>query len=181
MAPVTWTLNVQLPPMGIERPAGKVTLVPPGVAKGAPTPPQVVLTLGNAAIKTPAGRLSVSGAVNVLSTVLVLLSVTVNVETPPALIVFGAKLLLSNGSPATWQTEITALSIVTAPLRAKTLPVLVAPVFKVMLESAIRLPTKAVVVPSVAELPTCQNTLQLCPPLITFTAEALAVVNALPT
>ena len=41
-------------------------------------------------------------------------------------------------------------------------------------------PTKLVPVPSVAELPTCQNTLQLVPGLISTTAELLAVVRVLP-
>ena len=36
---------------------------------------------------------------------------------------------------------------------------MLAPVFSVMLVSARMSPTNAVVVPSVAELPTCQNTL----------------------
>lgn len=37
-------------------------------------------------------------------------------------------------------------------------------------------PTKFVAVPSVAELPTCQNTLQALAPLIKTTEEAVAVV-----
>jgi hypothetical protein len=37
-----------------------------------------------------------------------------------------------------------------------------------------------VVVPSVAELPTCQNTLHWDPPLTMRTLEALAVVSVLP-
>jgi hypothetical protein len=49
-----------------------------------------------------------------------------------------------------------------------------------MLVSARILPVKLLPVPSVAELPTCQNTLQPCAPLIRFTTEPLAVVNALP-
>jgi hypothetical protein len=54
-------------------------------------------------------------------------------------------------------TETTLLSSVTAPVRAKRAPSLVAPVFRVMLASARMFPLKSVVVPSVAELPTCQN------------------------
>ena len=49
----------------------------------------------------------------------------------------------------------------------------------VTLASARILPAKAVSVPSVAELPTCQYTLQL-PPLMTRTDELLAVVSAVP-
>ena len=50
----------------------------------------------------------------------------------------------------------TLLISVTAPLRASSRPMTVAPLLSEMLESAIRLPWNAVVVPSVAELPTCQ-------------------------
>ena len=160
--PVTLTISVQLPFAGIVRPAGSVTLDPPGVANGAPVPPQVVLTLGTAAIVTPTGKLSISGAVSVLGIGSELLNVMVRVETPPELIELGAKALLIDGGPAaaSWQTEIVPLSIVTAPLRAKIRPLVVAPVVSVMLESAIKLPINAVVVPNVAEVPTCQNTLQ---------------------
>ena len=52
------------------------------------------------------------------------------------------------------------VSIVTAPLRAKALPqLMVALVFKVILVSARIFPANTVVVPRVAELPTCQKTL----------------------
>ena len=63
------------------------------------------------------------------------------------------------------QRAMLLLSIVTAPFRAKTLPVTLAPVFRVMLVSATIFPANTVAVSSVAELPTCQNTLQLGPPL----------------
>ncbi len=72
-------------------------------------------------------------------------------------------------------------SIVTAPFRARVRPDTVAPVFKVMLVSARMLPEKAVVVPSVAELPICQNALHGAPPLVTNTEEPVAVVIALAT
>jgi len=48
------------------------------------------------------------------------------------------------------------VSNVTAPLRAKSLPFTVAPVVAVIEVRAIRLPTNAVLVPSVADSPTCQ-------------------------
>ena len=54
------------------------------------------------------------------------------------------------------ELSITLLISVTAPLRASRRPMTVAPLFSEMLASAIRLPWKAVVVPSVAELPICQ-------------------------
>ncbi len=52
------------------------------------------------------------------------------------------------------------LSSVTAPFLANTRPCTVAPVVIVALVKARMVPTNIVVVPSVAELPTCQNTLQ---------------------
>src|SRR6187402_2868098 len=58
------------------------------------------------------------------------------------------------------------LSSVTAPVRAKRPPEFVAPVFNVMLARARTLPANDVVVPRVAELPTCQNAPQAWPPLM---------------
>src|SRR5206468_1654031 len=77
--------------------------------------------------------------------------------------------------------EIVLVSIVTAPFSAIALPqMIVSVVLSVMLWSAMRLPANAVEVPSVAELPMPQNTPVVVPPLITFTADALAVVSVLP-
>jgi hypothetical protein len=72
------------------------------------------------------------------------------------------------------------VSIVTAPLRARPLPDTLAPVVRVMLVRARILPTNTVPVPMVAELPTCQNTLQPTPLLVTRIDELLAVVSVLP-
>jgi len=47
--------------------------------------------------------------------------------------------------------------------------------------NARRLPTKVVFVPRVAELPTCQNTLQDCAPLMRFTVLFDAVISVEPT
>ena len=55
---------------------------------------------------------------------------------------------------------IMLVSRVTAPFLASARPRRSAPVFIVMLVSAITVPTKLVPVPRVAELPTCQYTLQ---------------------
>jgi len=52
--------------------------------------------------------------------------------------------------------ETSLSSMVTAPFRARTRPLTVAPVSSVMLVRARMLPVNAVVVPRVAELPTCQ-------------------------
>ena len=76
--------------------------------------------------------------------------------------------------------EMSFVSIVTAPFRAKALPVMNAVVVNEMLVSARMFPANAVLVPNVAELPTCQNTLQAEPPLITMTDESEAVVSVLP-
>jgi hypothetical protein len=56
-------------------------------------------------------------------------------------------------------TAIVFAFIVTAPSFANAAPVMVAPVFRVTLVKAIILPTNDVPDPSVAELPTVQNTL----------------------
>jgi hypothetical protein len=61
-------------------------------------------------------------------------------------------------------TLIVLLSNVTAPPRAKTRPLTVAPVSSVIDVVAMIVPAKFVVVPNVAELPTCQNTLHACAP-----------------
>ena len=72
------------------------------------------------------------------------------------------------------------VSSVTAPVRAQAAPqVIVAPVFSVMLACARISPVNDVPVPSVAELPTLQNTLPPCAPLTSTTDEALAVVSVL--
>jgi hypothetical protein len=79
------------------------------------------------------------------------------------------------------QIEIVLVSNVTAPVRAQAAPqVILAPVVSVMLACARMSPVNDVVVPSVAELPTLQNTLPPCAPLISSTDEALAVVSVLP-
>ncbi len=73
------------------------------------------------------------------------------------------------------------LSSVTAPLKPITRPLLLVPVVSVTLLDAKILPAKLEPVPSVAELPICQKTLQVWPELIMRTCDAEAVVNALPT
>ena len=65
-----------------------------------------------------------------------------------------------------------SLISVTAPLRASARPFSVTPSFIEIDVRARMLPAKTVVVPSVAELPTCQNTLQACAPLTSLHAAA---------
>ena len=75
------------------------------------------------------------------------------------------------------------VSSVTAAFCASALPARLALVFMVMLVFAKIFPTNIEAVPTVAELPTCQKTLQPgpAPPLIKMTDEPEAVVSALPT
>src|ERR1700682_2470899 len=76
---------------------------------------------------------------------------------------------------------IVLVSSVTAPVWAQAAPqIILAFVFRVMLVCARMSPANDVVVPSVAELPTLQNTLPPCAPFNSETAEALAVVSVLP-
>ncbi len=69
--------------------------------------------------------------------------------------------------------------MVTAPVCAIARPDTLAPVFRVMLVCARMLPAKDVLVPSVAELPTTQNTLHGDAPPISATLESVAVVSVL--
>lgn len=166
---VTFTVNVQKPgmatlPPGIVLPLGKVTEEPNGVAVGTPTP-QVVATFGVPAIIKPAGKLSVKSAVKVASAELVLVKVMVLVELPPPVMVDGIKDTKTPTPPEGGTPEHTvALTVslinVTAPFCAKALPLRVTPLFMLMLWSAIIVPANVVVVSRVAELPTCQKTLQ---------------------
>ncbi|HQU25873.1 MAG TPA: hypothetical protein PLS29_02445, partial [Acidimicrobiales bacterium] len=68
-------------------------------------------------------------------------------------------------------------SRVTAPFRARTRPLTVAPVSSVTDVRASTVPAKLVVVPRVAELPTCQNTLHAWAPFSKTTLAELAVVS----
>lgn len=72
------------------------------------------------------------------------------------------------------------VSKVTAPVLAKIRPCTVLPVSTVSDICAITVPTKVLVVPIVAELPTCQNTLHACAPFIRLTVLADAVVRVEP-
>ena len=76
---------------------------------------------------------------------------------------------------------IVLLSSVTAPFRAKALPQpIVAPVFRVMLWSAMIFPSNAVVVSRVAELTTCQINSSFEPGFSITTLEPGAVFSVLP-
>jgi len=142
----------------------------------------VVLALPE--ITTPAGNVSVSGALRLSAVVPELLNVMVSVEIPPSVIVAGLKAFPNVGAgltddPAHEGGEIVFESIVTAPFCAKALPDKIALVLRVMLVRARMLPTNEVPVPSVAELPTCQKTLHCWAPLINTTEELLPVISVL--
>jgi RecA/RadA recombinase len=77
-------------------------------------------------------------------------------------------------------TAIVLASMVTAPVLARTRPVTVAFVLSVIDVDARIEPLNCVVVPSVAELPTCQNTLHACAPFSRATTLPDAVVNVDP-
>ena len=84
------------------------------------------------------------------------------------------------GAAAQCAAVIVSLISVTAPLRASARPVSETPSFIVIEASAMMLPANTVVVPSVAELPTCQKTLQGCAPLTSSTRLADAVISVEP-
>jgi hypothetical protein len=73
-----------------------------------------------------------------------------------------------------------ALFRVTAPFRANSLPSTLVPVVTVMDVKARTVPLKAEVLPRVAELPTCQKTLQAWAPPMRFTTLPDAVIRADP-
>jgi hypothetical protein len=68
-------------------------------------------------------------------------------------------------------------SRVTAALRASARPTTLTPVVTVTDAKAMIVPSKVDVVPSVAELPTCQKTLQACASLIMLTLLEEAVIS----
>ena len=84
----------------------------------------------------------------------------------------------TTGDPLHWVMMLS--SNVTAPVRAYNPPLTEQPVVTVIEASAIIFPAKVVPVPRVAELPTCQKTLQALAPLMSNTDEADAVVRVLP-
>src|SRR5579864_129234 len=75
------------------------------------------------------------------------------------------------------QPVMTSVSNVTAPFRASALPSRSTPVVIVIEVSARMFPLKTELVPKVAELPTCQKTLQALAPLVRTTWLPLPVVS----
>ena len=85
------------------------------------------------------------------------------VVTPVTAVVVGVVAVAQPG------VEMVSVSSVTAPFSARTRPSTVTECVTVMLWAANTVPRKLEPVPSVAELPTCQNTLQAWAPLISTT------------
>ncbi len=151
---MTSTVSVQDPLAAMDPP---VNVVDPLPATAVTVPPQVSLALPDTT--TPVGNESVRGPVSVAAELFGLLRVMVRVDTPPAAIVAGLNDFTTVGGivgTAHADMETVLESIVTAPLRARALPDIVALVSREMLVKARIFPMKAVPVPSVAELPTCQ-------------------------
>jgi len=156
---------------------GVAVLVVIGVAVPVAVGVAVLVVIGVAVPVAVGVAVLVAVGVAVPVAVGVAVLVAVGVAVPVAV---GVAVSVAGGVPAHPTEETMLESIVTAPVRAKALPDRVAPLSKVILASASTLPTNIVPVPSVAELPTCQNTLQAEAPLIRRTDALLAVVSALP-
>lgn len=85
-----------------------------------------------------------------------------------------------SGRPAHQGRTMVLVSRVTEPSRARVWPLTVTPAFTVIETAARILPTNAVSVPRVTELPTCQMTLRAMAPLERSTRLAVAVVRVDP-
>ena len=101
----------------------------------------------------------------------VVVEAIVEVVVSAAAVVVGGAVVLQPGAVK----EL--LSSDTWPLSASARPSTAAPEFTVTDASASTVPLNTEVDPSVAELPTCQNTLQACAPLIRLIALPEAVVS----
>jgi hypothetical protein len=78
------------------------------------------------------------------------------------------------------EVVIVLVSRLTAAVLARSLPWIVAPVPAVIVSAAITVPTNRVPVPSVADDPTCQKTLQAWAPLISETLVFDPVISVEP-
>jgi hypothetical protein len=94
-------------------------------------------------------------------------------------VVVGAIVVVVVGVVVQVELVMVLVSRVTSPLRASSRPSMVTPVVAAIDVRARMVPTKVELVPSVAELPTCQNTLQALAPLIKATTLDEAVINVL--
>jgi hypothetical protein len=99
---------------------------------------------------------------------------------PPAPVVVSVPPPLPLALEGQLEVVIVLVSRFTAPVRASSRPWIVAAVLAVMVAEAMIVPTKRVPVPSVAEEPTCQNTLQACAPLMSTTLVFEPVISVEP-
>lgn len=129
-------------------------------------------------INTGLGRMP-DGDVAAMDDVVVNATVSLPVDIAELVVVIDTLLEELMNEHAPWPLMM-LVSKVTAPLSANRPPLDVAPVVTVTEVSARRFPENWVLTPSVAELPTCQKTLQALPPLMTSTVEAKAVVRVDP-
>ena len=106
--------------------------------------------------------------------------VTVGVVVAVVVVVVAVVVVVVAVAAAHVGTLIVLLLRVTAPVWASSRPCTLAPLFNVTDVCARIVPTKDVVVPKVAELPTCQKTLHACAPSIKTTELPEAVVNVDP-
>jgi hypothetical protein len=183
VVPVTLTEKVQEAPPGKVAPV-RDTLPELGTAVIVPPPQFPIRPLLGVDTIRPAGSVSVKATPFSAMVAFGLLMVKLKVVVPPTPIAAAPNALMMLGGAIKltlhWAIETVLLSSVTAPVCARALPDKLAPVFKVMLVNARMFPMNEVVVPRVAELPTCQNTSQAEAPLMGFTEELLAVVSVLP-
>ncbi len=147
------------------------------VATGGGSVPPLAVGVG---VGVVGGSVTTGVLVLVATGVLVLVATGVFVLVATGVLVLVATGVFVGVAGVLVQPETVLVSMVTAPVRAKTRPLTLTPVVSVSLARASRLPWNIVPVPSVAELPTCQNTLHAEAPLIRTTDEALAVVSVLP-
>jgi hypothetical protein len=140
-----------------------------GVAADEPVGDNVVVTPGEPAA-------SVVGVVDAALVVVVVPPTLVVVVVVVALVV----VVVVEVARRQVGTVIVLSSIVTAPPSASARPLMVAPVSSVIEAVARIVPAKLVVVPSVAELPTCQKTLHACAPFSRVTELDDAVVRVDP-
>jgi hypothetical protein len=154
------------------------------VASSVPVPPPPVTEVSVAVGVIAAGEDTVTEALGVVVAVGVAVAVPVGVTDAVGVtvavgvpVVAGAEVVGVVMQAGEVKTEV---SKETWPLRARALPSTVALVWTVMDVSARIVPLKLEAVPRVAELPTCQNTLQAWAPLVRMMllAEAVTRVEA---
>jgi hypothetical protein len=154
---------------------------PPKIIAAIPTSDQGELEAPGAKGPPPVmGGATMGGIVVVLVGLVVVVVGATVVVVVGATVVVVVDVVVVVGGTARQVGDVMVLPCrVTPPLRAKARPFNEAPVAKEIDVRARMLPTNDVVVPNVAELPTCQNTLQACTPPVSTTLLPGAVVSPL--